>query len=390
MSDKLEDLHCVHLTIFIKLLLLALNTASCIRRMGRPHKVARLAVIPDHLIVNAILPRLPVKSLLRFKSVCKDWCSVIASPAFAKSHLAFSGSRHQFLVLQQYVVVDNPNYRLFRAGIEYDGRCVRLSIAGSCHGLVCFYFKTPSTVIFFVLNPATGQRVQILAPDDKDFKETLYWFGYVSSVDDYKIAAFNPWDCAFWSFSWKAGIWKRIPIYLNRADNCPYTLRYGQPALVNDTLYWPLTIYSFGCWTAGTDIVEINLVSEKWEVKPRMHVAYQGGIVDLFNVKGHLALHTTSCMGCLDVWILRQNDDWGSWEKFYSKVDEDVSVVCFSATGKLFVNHLRQLKVVDNLCQLPPEEEDEENIEQGKILQYFLALNKVEDYVESLISPFRI
>uniref|UniRef100_A0A803KZU7 F-box domain-containing protein n=2 Tax=Chenopodium quinoa TaxID=63459 RepID=A0A803KZU7_CHEQI len=48
--------------------------------------IEKLDHLPENLIVE-ILSRLPVKDLLQFKSVCKSWCSIISSPAFASKHL---------------------------------------------------------------------------------------------------------------------------------------------------------------------------------------------------------------------------------------------------------------------------------------------------------------
>jgi hypothetical protein len=44
-------------------------------------------IIRDEVLLLEILVRLPVKSLVRFKSVCKAWCATIASAHFARLHL---------------------------------------------------------------------------------------------------------------------------------------------------------------------------------------------------------------------------------------------------------------------------------------------------------------
>ncbi|KAF8762776.1 hypothetical protein HU200_009083 [Digitaria exilis] len=47
-------------------------------------------MIPDDVLLFQILVRLPVKSLVRFKSVCKAWCTTIASAHFVRLHLELS------------------------------------------------------------------------------------------------------------------------------------------------------------------------------------------------------------------------------------------------------------------------------------------------------------
>ncbi|XP_061371664.1 F-box/kelch-repeat protein At3g23880-like [Gastrolobium bilobum] len=43
-------------------------------------------------VIHEILLRLPVKSLVRFKSVCKSWHSLISDPHFANSHYELSAA----------------------------------------------------------------------------------------------------------------------------------------------------------------------------------------------------------------------------------------------------------------------------------------------------------
>uniref|UniRef100_A0A2N9I433 F-box domain-containing protein n=1 Tax=Fagus sylvatica TaxID=28930 RepID=A0A2N9I433_FAGSY len=42
--------------------------------------------LPKDVIIE-ILSRLPAKSLLRFKCVCKEWCSIIQDQVFIETHL---------------------------------------------------------------------------------------------------------------------------------------------------------------------------------------------------------------------------------------------------------------------------------------------------------------
>jgi hypothetical protein len=60
----------------------------------RWNKRPTLSEIPDDLALE-ILIRLPVKSLLRFKAVCKAWHVTISSQSFIATHLQRSTSNHK-------------------------------------------------------------------------------------------------------------------------------------------------------------------------------------------------------------------------------------------------------------------------------------------------------
>jgi F-box interacting protein len=64
----------------------------CKRRKTRKAPPPPPAELPDELVTEILL-RLPVKSLLRFKSVSKGWRATISDPFFIGSHLRQSASR---------------------------------------------------------------------------------------------------------------------------------------------------------------------------------------------------------------------------------------------------------------------------------------------------------
>ncbi|KAL7189966.1 hypothetical protein ACSBR1_039578 [Camellia fascicularis] len=51
-----------------------------------------LAEVPEEVMMSEILTRLPVRSVLRFRCVCKQWCSSMATPQFIREHLRKSKS----------------------------------------------------------------------------------------------------------------------------------------------------------------------------------------------------------------------------------------------------------------------------------------------------------
>ena len=62
------------------------------RRSSPPSQNPKLS---EEIIVEVILVRLPVKSLVRFKSVCKAWRATISDPIFIHAHLRHSATKRE-------------------------------------------------------------------------------------------------------------------------------------------------------------------------------------------------------------------------------------------------------------------------------------------------------
>ncbi|KAK6792911.1 hypothetical protein RDI58_011992 [Solanum bulbocastanum] len=58
-------------------------------------------------IVNEILLRCPIKSLLRFKCACKNWNALIKTPKFIQQHLKKNRSPLQLLIYNTADVLDD-------------------------------------------------------------------------------------------------------------------------------------------------------------------------------------------------------------------------------------------------------------------------------------------
>ncbi|KAM3326670.1 hypothetical protein P3S67_001796 [Capsicum chacoense] len=107
--------------------------------------------LPEDLITETLL-RLPVKSLLKFRSVSKSWLSLIRSPEFVKNHLLLSATNKDYkhhslmfkngfkdcsltaLVYVSFVEVNNLDY----PGKNLKGRP---QIVGSVNGLICLAIR---------------------------------------------------------------------------------------------------------------------------------------------------------------------------------------------------------------------------------------------------------
>lgn len=76
-----------------------MNQAISKRRRSVAPDVGSGSMISDEVLLLEILVRLPVKSLVRFKSVCKAWCATIASPHFVRLHLELARASSSSMVL---------------------------------------------------------------------------------------------------------------------------------------------------------------------------------------------------------------------------------------------------------------------------------------------------
>ncbi|KAL2324768.1 hypothetical protein Fmac_023826 [Flemingia macrophylla] len=148
--------------------------------------------LPHDVVMN-ILARLPVKSLLRFKCVSKEWLNLIKSPFFTQQHLLYS-SRNPFLLLQRYhcqvlpvpftcylVGPHNNNPQITDFPMPFQPPTARIRIVASCNGLLCLREKTK----FSLFNPATN-RIKNLP-----VKCRYFGFGFTPQSNDYKIVGIS-------------------------------------------------------------------------------------------------------------------------------------------------------------------------------------------------------
>uniref|UniRef100_A0A803L9K0 F-box domain-containing protein n=1 Tax=Chenopodium quinoa TaxID=63459 RepID=A0A803L9K0_CHEQI len=371
----------------------------------------------EHLIMEEILPRLPVKSLIRFKLVSKKWNSTISSLQFAKLHLNFSSQINRYFIMLPYndQFCSTQQCGTYCLLPERDSSDVKDLVSfedgvwdvgwhhmvDSSNGLVCLYQRDDDEddrhCFFTIWNLATRQCRDIDSPKGVHVS-VAHGFGYVSSLDDYVIVA--SFGCGtvdfsrfrgFYMFSLKAGQWKRVIgsyayLQVNRwcwkwkrvragmeEESIARRLR-DQAVLVGDVMYWA-PAFSFNGEIAGFDVVTENLV--KYPV-----LDWQSGYheLGLYQVNGCLSLSGSKKEDVTDFWMLKDPNDWSSWQKILSVDLTNISLITFSETGKFLVRKSNEFKLVEP-CK--------ESLEcfKGKHTNY-AHMVMTRDYVESLISPF--
>jgi len=156
-------------------------------------------------LAREILLRLPVRSVLRFKCVCKSWHSLISSPQFPISHhdLAASPS-HRLLIKSKDFSVQSIDIdsRLFKQSSAVHFLCLppppprpiddyhyKYELLGSCRGLVLLCYQGD----LILWNPSIGvhKRFPDFAGDSTN--EVLYAFVYDKSTAEYCLILVG-WD----------------------------------------------------------------------------------------------------------------------------------------------------------------------------------------------------
>ncbi|XP_021731778.1 F-box protein At5g07610-like [Chenopodium quinoa] len=343
--------------------------------------------LPDHLIFENILPRLPVKSLLGFKSVSKPWLSTISSPQFAKSHLQLSSSPLKFILLagldgeseREFYLLDyddnNNNYELkpfveleFEDG--WTSSFKSFFIVGSCNGLVCLQVRECNGEAYFIGNPATRRYRKIRFPKGEELGMCVFY--YESSTDDYKLFSgfFSLEYHRFYVYSLNAGNWTRI----NKLNKRVESFDLEDVALIGGTVYV----------RAGAEnpIFGFDLSTEQIKELPMMNLLKNYRSVSLSVLRGCLLLLcTTANFKVDDVWMLKDPSDVNSLEKLFSVNHNNVKYYGFSETGKCLVHTKGKIRVFDPTRETPHRCQWGIAFKNGEVVQS-------QSYVESLVSPF--
>ncbi|CAN1778246.1 F-box/kelch-repeat protein At3g23880 [Linum perenne] len=164
--------------------------------------------IPQEVMTN-ILKRLPIKDLVRCRSVSKHWLAIIDTPHFISCQLHHSISTNFNSALFFQTTMEGVTYytRGRRSPNEIPDLPDKLILMGSCHGLVCFvlvdcnlhsmfgriFIPQSSYVLpqLLLLNPTTGERcscsVDSFITKEQVPKMAAYGFGYDEISEDYKV-----------------------------------------------------------------------------------------------------------------------------------------------------------------------------------------------------------
>ncbi|XP_021761286.1 F-box/kelch-repeat protein At3g23880-like [Chenopodium quinoa] len=133
-----------------------------------------------------ILARLPAKSLMRLRCVCKSWCSLIDSSDFIVTHLHIYNKKRKYLIeVERY----KSNIRSIDTFTKIDVLFEALgehAILGSSYGL--YLLKNVFHDIFVSLYNPCIRKSFVIPPSPFSHEQTiLYRLGFAPSSNDYKL-----------------------------------------------------------------------------------------------------------------------------------------------------------------------------------------------------------
>ncbi|GJT69874.1 F-box associated domain containing protein [Tanacetum coccineum] len=321
---------------------------------------------PD--IIREILLRLSVESLLRCKSVCKEWYSLISDQHFIKTHYNLSSTNdinfaHHRLIYNTFEQRNNlyscPLYDVLfdesvnnATQLEYPLQQTRsrgFRIVGSCNGLLCILVNDGNTL--FIYNPST--RITNILPGSKQGAGSCtisYGFGYDETTHDYKVVKI--WRCdrtwPYWGtriYSLKTRSWKEIGCF-------PLANPLIDGKFLNGALHWT-------SWSDWGDIASLDLGKESYG--ELLQPEYDEGckILTLGVFGEWLCVLCNYCEICVvDVWVMKVYGVKDSWTRLLSIAhpNDRFSIpsymqfhapLCMSNGGKLLLRFGTKLVVYD-------------------------------------------
>ncbi|KAF8015779.1 hypothetical protein BT93_H1345 [Corymbia citriodora subsp. variegata] len=356
--------------------------------------------LPKDIIIDILL-RLPAKSLVRFKCVCKGWQSLISDQGFAKLHLQRLNAGD--LIPSQRIIIGRPerplqtiDYEALDGGeghtvVPHTHRINPSRVVGSCDGLVLLI----GPCNFLIYNPTT--RVYIELPDSNFVDQNELYnilgyqifcgFGYDSQFDDYKIVegkfGLGNWEVAI--FSLKSGFWRRIQVQYPEEKKRRDVALHGPGVYWNGALHcingkWEALIMSFDL--SEEKIHRVLPVPEVDEIDCRAADSWGLGIhgPNLFIYK---CSHRTG----IEAWITDVNGRGASWTRWFS-VDFNAIINYFDSFQEKFVAYTRSRKIVfrvdmKRMILFNPEDNTYEDYLVGREDTFEYAI-----YLETLISPY--
>ncbi|KAK9742628.1 hypothetical protein RND81_03G186700 [Saponaria officinalis] len=297
------------------------------------------SILPQELVAE-ILCKLPVKSLLRFTSVCKTWLSMI------RNDLHFAVKHYLTQTTSSSHVLDDVDYmfdstrmasyykpclysfttaKTFRYLYRFE--CVpdmTINVSNSCHGVICFSLMSRSQAL--LCNPSIQEAV--LLPPSPNKGQPALGFDHISN--DYKVVTINCKNiCLMNVYSVRQGYWRNL--HVSASLQCVSELNdYGVSNANGRMCNWLFSKKLESTRTKAIGLLSFDMVEEVLKELPmpecRIHKIHEHNLLS--------SSRWQACISCLpdtwdvkskfvDVWVLKgsgtinRSEDW-MWNKVFA------------------------------------------------------------------------
>ncbi|GAU24913.1 hypothetical protein TSUD_116380 [Trifolium subterraneum] len=307
-----------------------------------------LPYLPVELIPG-VLSRLPVKSLLQFRCVCKSWKSLISDPNFAKKHLSLSTTHSIHCISYPSGHVLNPDKHVLKSysldssvmtnqtqfpqttQLPLSRQCF-VYFDGSCNGILCFSEVGRDYVLVRLWNPAIRKFKElpsITEQQDINFghSKLMSGFGYDPISDNYK-AVFVLRGFKYVDYSRNYFCKNKVKVH---------TLGTNSWKSVSDFPFVGLSVLHSGQYVSGT----INWLVSTGTRQNAHFIASLGQcfiasfdlgkesyqkvlLLDDYGEVDKYTLHLSVFRDCLclisgeDVWVMKEYGNKESWTKLFT------------------------------------------------------------------------
>ncbi|XP_059630089.1 F-box protein CPR1-like [Cornus florida] len=357
-------------------------------KLSRTAKSQRL---PDDVLFDEILSRLPVQNLMQCRCVCKPWHCKISDPHFIKTHL----HRSTESLDSQRLMVTHPSndhfisldcksfYESKRVDSPWKTSYSYAEVLCSCNGLflLCFHFTANEDCSkdFVLWNPSIRKHVMFSCPYNSIYSvsnDNLYGLCFDSSTNGYKVIILSKGFGIFvWVFDLKTLSWKEIREFSFSISSCE------NGVLVNGALHWIMTYEE--CYPPV--IVYFDLMEEKFKEVPSPD--YASNKISLVDLKGWLGVYGVTDQTQVEVWAMREYGKKQSWSKlitFTAMIGglflPSLKPLCLTKTGEVLVE-IGNRKLDKKIAAYDPKEC---MFKSTKCFWDFHRLGAVP-YVESLV-----
>ncbi|KAJ0495130.1 putative F-box domain-containing protein [Helianthus annuus] len=266
--------------------------------------------MPDNIpfeLRELIINKLPVEPLIRFRTVCKAWKSLIDSSDFIRNHITQQNQQHLLvryhdavhLELKYVSIADNddatfPHHKVPVTIPQSVVNMVHYEITvDSSHGLLCLFGYFDEKAVIW--NPSIRKAVDVVLPNMADFEidvyRTVLGFGVCRETRDPKIVKLRkdmegviPWQVEVFTLStrvWRSAYSSNVP--------SKYFWFGGEQVVVGGVVYWLAINRVDAVGGCGDLIVSFDLTSEEFgEVKLPHRLDYNNCRLCMFKPREQL------------------------------------------------------------------------------------------------------